>query len=376
MTSRLKFRLHHLLCLGCIPLLACQQAPEQPAATTPPRPDALETAVIVRTEAPSEQAALSVGLVEFDPGIPENSASHIKLGVFPRIRRAEARYLPYALRETLVNSNHWGPVRVLPETDSGSELLVHGRIVQSDGVTLRVHITASDATGRNWLDREYGESTEESDYASGAGRARPFQDLYNQVANDLYRVLQSLDDRALAEIRQVAELRYAVDLAPDAFRGYVGTDDDGRYVVQRLPARGDPMLNRIERVKQQEYIFIDTVDEQYSLLYSDMTPTYDLWRQFNREQALYREQREERLAGREAEPKGSYSRMKQTYNAFKWSKIQEQELRELALGFHNEVAPTSMEIQGRVVRLSGSLESRYGEWRRILREIYALETGG
>ena len=62
--------------------------------------------------------------------------------------------------------------------------------------------------------------------------------------------------------------------------------------------------------------------------------------------------------------------------ALEAQKMTIQELRELAEGFHNEVAPTSMEIEGRVVRLSGSLEQRYGEWRRILREIYALETGG
>jgi hypothetical protein len=355
--------------------LGCQQAPpEKPQPA--PRPVAIETAVITSTESPRELAALEVGLVEFDPGIPADTASHIKLGIFPEIRRAEASYLPYALRETLVESNHWGPVRVLPDAESGSELLVEGTILQSDGVTLRLQVLARDATGRIWLQREYGESTGKQDYQVEQQGVRPFKDLYNQVANDLYDVLRGLDDRELQEIRQVAVLRYAQTLAPDAFEDYLSRNAEGHYTALRLPARDDPMLARIEGVKRQEHIFIDTVDEQYALLYSDMTPTYDLWRQFNREQALYREQREKRLADREAAPRGSYTRMKQTYGAFKWAKLQEQELRQLAEGFHNEVAPTSMEIEGRVVRLAGGLDERYREWRRILRQIYALETGG
>ena len=34
-----------------------------------------------------------------------------------------------------------------------------------------------------------------------------------------------------------------------------------------------------------------------------------------------------------------------------------------------------MEIEGKVFRLSGSLDSQYNEWRSILRSIFALETG-
>jgi hypothetical protein len=340
------------------------------------RPTTMNTAAIGSTTAPEEDTAIDIGLVEFDPGIPADAAKHARQGIFPKIRRSEARYLPYALRQTLVESNHWGAVRVLPEADSSSNLLIIGTILQSDGVTLRLHIRATDSSGRLWLDQEYGESTAADDYGTdGAVDKRPFQDLYNQLANDLYQQLRLLNSGDLRQVKQLSELRYAQSLAPDAFAGYVQELPEGRYGVARLPARNDPMLERIERIRNQEYVFIDTVDDEYAALYSDMTPTYDLWRRFNREQALYQEARADRLAAREKEDKGSYAGMKQSYNAFKWAKMQEQELRELALGFHNEVAPTSMEVQGRVVRLSGSLSQRYGEWRKILRQIYEIETG-
>ena len=67
--------------------------------------------------------------------------------------------------------------------------------------------------------------------------------------------------------------------------------------------------------------------------------------------------------------------MQQTYSAYKRSKEHDQDLDEMAEGFNNEVAPTVMEIEGKVFRLNGSLEAQYGEWRSILRSIFALETG-
>ena len=67
--------------------------------------------------------------------------------------------------------------------------------------------------------------------------------------------------------------------------------------------------------------------------------------------------------------------LEQSYNTYKWSKIHEQDLDELALGFNNEVAPTVMDVSGAVVELSGTLDSQYSEWRDILQRIFALETG-
>jgi hypothetical protein len=179
----------------------------------------------------------------------------------------------------------------------------------------------------------------------------------------------------LKNIRRIAELRYAGALAPDAFGDFLSVDELGLYSIRRLPALNDPMLNRVERIREQEYLFIDTADDQFAELYTEMTPVYDLWRQFQREQMLYRTAHDARLANRDKPRKGSYQAYKQSYSGFKWAKIQGQEMKLLAEGFNNEIAPTTMEIEGTVVKLNGSLDERYREWRRILREIYNLETG-
>ena len=323
----------------------------------------------------SEKDMLDVGLVIFDAGIPIDEASHSMLGIFPEIRKAEAKFMPVLLRQVLLQSNAWGVVRVLPDEQNSTELMVTGKIRESNGTSLVLEVEAWDATGRQWLDKTYSDTTTDRDYPGTEG-SDPFIDMYRKIANDLLAFRQGLNARELGVIREVALLRYAASLSEDAFGSYLQRSPEGIYSVVRLPAENDPMLVRVERIRDQEHLFIDTVDEQYVTLYEDMAATYNLWRQYGREQALYQQDYEERAQTKERiGRRGTFVAMEQTYNTYKQIKIQEQDLDEMATGFNNEVAPTVMEASGRVFRLSGGLDAQYNEWRTILREIFALETG-
>lgn len=323
----------------------------------------------------AESQRLDVGIRLFDPGIPADVSTHSSLGIFPEIRNVEARYLPVTLRNSMQDSDAWGVVRVVPEEAELSEVLVQGRIEEASGLRLQLVISARDATGRLWFENRYLATTDEGSYPVPAG-GDPFLTVYRQVANDLLQARETLSERELVEIRRVALLRYAAALAPEAFAEYLGVDEQGRYSVLRLPAEGDSMAARVERIRNQEYLFIDNVDEQYLELQREMAPTYDLWRQYDREQTLYRAEYQQRAATRERHGrKGSYAALEQAYNAYKLTRIQEQDLEELAQGFNNETAPTIVKTSGRVFRLTGTLDSQYREWRKILREIFALEVG-
>lgn len=330
---------------------------------------------LLHDDAAGEALRLDVGLVIFDPGIPADPATHSEQGIFPAIRKAEARYMPVVLRQVLMASGNWGVVRVLPDPEPSAELLVAGTIVHSDGLTLVLHISVTDASGRQWLDKTYRDETAESGYPVDAGE-EPYADLYHRVANDMLQARRGLGDSEVDAIRTLALMRYAEELSPEAFAGYLAVDGSGRYTLQRLPAEDDPMLSRVDRIRNQEHLFVDTVDEQYADLYEEMAGTYNLWRQYGREQAIYREEYQRRVAGRDREGRrGSFFAMQRTYDAYKWSKIQDQDLDELATGFNNEVQPTVMEASGKVFELTGTLDSQYREWREILRAIFALETG-
>ena len=66
-----------------------------------------------------EAELLDVGIRVFDPGIPENLKDNeealAKKRIYPDLRKAEARYIPTLLRETLEATAQWGAVRVIPE---------------------------------------------------------------------------------------------------------------------------------------------------------------------------------------------------------------------------------------------------------------------
>ncbi len=323
-----------------------------------------------------EVAQLNVTLVVFDPGVRDNESPDRQSGIFPEIRKIEARYLPYLLRETLVETDEWGAVRVVPEADPAAELLVSGTIVKSDGALLELRLRAVDSTGRKWLNQPYAGSAAEIEDENETETVEPFQDLYDRIAADLYAARAQLDDNDLSMIAEVSLLRYANELAPEAFGDYLDKGPDGNLEIRRLPARGDPLIQRVERIREFEYLFTDTMDEQYEALYREIASTYDLWRKYRRRLAQYMQAAEERMqnSGSRA-PRGSYGTMKRNYDNYRWTKIQEQKLRKWATGFNNEVAPTVMELEGRVVELKGGLEDRYDEWRGILRSIYLLETG-
>ena len=359
-----------LCCLGAAlsQLVNAQQA--ELAAAVP-----VGSVNLVVAQSSSEQERLDVGLVIFNPGIPLDASTHSMLGIFPVIRKAEAQFMPGLLRQVLVASDAWGVVRVLPDHQASAELLVTGKILQSNGTRLVILFTARDATGRVWVDKAYADVATERDYPGVEG-SDPFIDLYHQFANDLLAFRQRLDQSQLRSIRQVAQMRYAASLSEEAFGSYLAEDAQGNYTVLRLPADGDPMMARVERIRNQEHLFVDTVDEQYVNLYEEMAPTYNLWRQYSLEQAMYLEDFEVRAQNRDRiGQRGSFTAMEQTYNTYKQIKIQEQDLDDMALGFNTEVAPTAMEASGKVFRLTGTLDTQYNEWRSILREIFAIETG-
>jgi len=63
------------------------------------------------------------------------------------VMKAESRYIPFHLKRTLERSGQWGSVQVTPEVDSNLNLLVSGRILESNGELLKVAIQVTDSTG-------------------------------------------------------------------------------------------------------------------------------------------------------------------------------------------------------------------------------------
>ena len=145
---------------------------------------------------------LDVGVRMFDPNIPPDPAEQEKRGIYPDVRKAESRYMPVLLRDTLESTGQWGQVRVLPAESSGSDVNIGARIIESDGSVLQLAVTVTDATGRTWLRKDYEGLADTRAYKDVPVKPRdPFDNVYATIANDLLAARSKLtrDQRAALE---------------------------------------------------------------------------------------------------------------------------------------------------------------------------------
>ena len=365
------------------------------------------TQVVTSSSTPAMQASeyipqdelLDIGIQPLDPGIPDAIEDIEKFLIVPDVRRAESSYIAYQLKDTLELTGNWGAVRVTPETSNSVDLYVRGSILASDGEILRVAITVSDAAGKTWYSREYEDTASKFSYAKPV--EDPFQDIYNQISDDLLQARQLLSRTDVINIKTIANLRFARDLAPDAFEGYLTADRKDRLAVAQLPAENDSMMRRVNRIKEQEYLFVDTLDDYYSRFHREMRPSYDEWRQATYEEAIrlreVQRQARNRLiggalliaagvaAGGESSTwagdaaaagavVGGIGAVKSGFERRKEAEIHAESLRELSQSLGTEITPYVLDIEGRTIELTGTAAEQYVEWRRILRDIYAEET--
>jgi len=323
-----------------------------------------------------ETAALNVSISVFEAGVPADPSVHRDLRIFPRIREVEARFLPFVLRETLADTGHWGAVRVVPEPDPATEVAISGSIIRSDGERLELRVRAVDATGRVWFERHFeSRPADAGALSANADTGSPYQPLYDEIARVLRASREQLNDRELQRIAEVSLMRYAAELAPSAFGQYIAEDADGRYSLQRLPARSDPMLERIERIRLTEYVITDTVDAKFRELHGEIASTYALWRDYRRKSVEYDRQNAEHAQATSSDvPRGSYDALKTLYDNYKWDRVTAQEQDRLAIAFNNEVGPVVEAMEARIDELENWVDAKYAEWHGLLEELFEVET--
>jgi len=354
-----------------------------------------------------ESQLLDVWIETFDPGqLPDDEDDAIGLSM--DIREAEARYMPVHLRRTMEKTGFWGAVRSVPQGTEGAEVLVSGKILESNGEEVKVTITAVDATGREWFRRtyDYRAPLDKHPLPNPGGRRRPYEvfaPLYDTIANDLADYREGLDPQELLAIRRLAELRFAADLAPDAFGGHVERDEKGRYHAVRLPAQNDPMYSRVQALRERDFLLIDTLNGHFDNFYDEMSEPYGEWRRTRAEEAealrkIEWEATSNKLLGvaaiagaiglevlgvgggststlRNVMVVGGIYAIKSGMDKSSETEIHREVIEELGDSFSSEARPLVVDVEGETVELSGSAEAQYKKWRGLLRRIYASETG-
>ena len=353
-----------------------------------------------KTEIPENQL-MDVGILVFESQelTPEKAE---KEGTNADIRKAESHFVPYHLKNTLQQSGHWGAIQVVPAETNSVDLLVKGKIIESNGEILALEIEVVDATAKRWFKKTYSAEASEYIYSGNqAGSKDAYQDLYNTIANDMAKFKKKLTPTDIEAIRIVSKLKFAQEFAPDAFEGYLTKDKKDRLSVNRLPADNDPMMERLLQIREREYMYVDTLNHQYEKFYNEMWPSYENWRQLNLSERkamkkIKREALTRQLIGAllVAGAIAAGSRDSGTaraiapalaivggavfingWNVSKEAEIHSAAIQELSESFGDEMQPVTMEFEGQQYELTGSAEEQFKSWKELLRQIYFAETG-
>jgi len=373
-------------------------------ATVPGKQVDDQVAPLMAPQEFDDQELLNVSIKVFDPGeLPESVDE--RHGLTLEIREAEARFVPIHLKYTMQRTGYWGTVRIVPDDDNGAEVLVRGKIEFSDGESLVLTVEALDSRNDLWFRKTYAETALLNEHlGTEPEKEDAFQDLFNNIANDLAEYRNRLNPGEILEIQRVAELRYGQEMAPDVYGQYLSYDGNNRLHIVHLPAANDPMMKRVRIVRSRDDMLIDAINGYYEAYYLDLWEPYANWRKFRSEEVatmreIERDALRRKLIGVAAivgaiaigsnsdnssaatdtlqqvmVAGGAYS----IYTGMQKSQdvvINKEVIEELGVSFSSEAEPLVVEVEGETFRLTGSAEEQYAKWREILKQIYARETG-
>ncbi len=350
-----------------------------------------------------DKVHLDVGILIFDTNIPDTWRKIEGQQVVPDVRKTESVIMPYIIRETLARSEQWGVVRVLPRPSETFEVTVKGKILFSTGERLRLQIEVEDVSGRRWFRKVYRHKSNRYAYEPAqVARGDPFSSVYQKIADDMLAHYQNkLKPQQLNELRRIARIRFAQSFSPEAFEGYLKTAGANRIRLTALPSEESPAYQRIERIREREHLFVDSLNSRYADFYEEVYKSYVDWRKFSYEELIERRKlrRESVLKGLlgvatiaggivAADAPRASTRVlgdlgviaggmlvQESLNAGQEAEIHAAALEELNISFSDAASDSVLEMEDTTITLTGTVEEQYLQLRDILKEIWLQEAG-
>lgn len=392
-----------------------QPVPQQPANV-----DVTETKGFLKTRMniPSLRLAIPV----LDPGIPLSSKEQHDKGIWPELRKSESVWTAFKLKEWMHRYNQFDEIIVSADSSVSADVYLIGKILKSDGETMSIEYSVIDATGSVWFADETDTHRVEVGWHQrneDSGKD-PFDPLYNKVAETVY---EALKDRGKAHVKNLEkssnnrrsqggtlsdlerieltrDLAFARFLSPDEFGDSI-VASNGRYQIQYIPTRDGSDWARIESIQTREDAFVDVVQKYYTEFVDKIVDDYRQWQYDSFPIA-----REIRIAKRNRAIQGvagtvllvasvaaatdgaaddgdgsaelgtkvgaaiGSSLLISSFVQNARRKAAVDEINELGGSLHNSLKPTRVDLNGKVVTLSGTVHDQFTQWRTMLTEMY------
>ena len=360
------------------------------------------TALVLKTPSQPipEEALLDVGIPVLNDGLYLTDDEDT---VFPEVRFAEAIYFSNQLAKVLEKSGAWGAIRVTPSDEVIMDLYITGTILQSDGETLDLQIEVKDSSGKRWLSKDYKQTVGKYAYDRRLkSLGDPFQNLFIRIANDLLSYREKLSNQRAIELRTISELRFAKTFSAQAFDSYISEKRNGTLVIDKLPADNDSILVRVRKIRERDYLYIDTMQDYYDGFTQQMHLAYQDFRRASydsvvKARQLNRQGNQRIVAGIGAILAGIYGRseadtriasdagtataavggfaLKSGLDKKQQAAAYNESVAEMGSSLEAEIAPQVIELEDRTVTLTGTVQAQYQQWQELLQKIYQQERG-
>ncbi|MDO8828135.1 MAG: hypothetical protein Q7V21_16115 [Methylophaga sp.] len=356
-------------------------------------------------EIPYQGIKLDVIIPVFSPGLSGKAADYEEEGIWPELRRAEANRFAYKLKTALDETGKFGAVRVAPNSTASGDLYAVGEILESTGQEVKFRLNVVDASSKQWLNKTIDHEVSEGFYKNPRNAGKdPYDPAFAEAAQAIVEALLKQQQRELAQLQNIADLRFAASFNEQAFMEHL--DSSGRQIkLVSMPSDSDPMFERVKSVQVREQLFIDNLQQNYSAFSQQMDDSYLAWQQASAAEMQLRKEANTKsmwkmiggavligaavaaaTSGNSRNPNigrdlatvaggiGGAVLLTSGFKSREEAKFHQDALNELGESINLEMAPQVLTYEEESVELTGDIDEQFRQWRAFLNRMYQLES--
>lgn len=365
---------------------------------------------------------LDVAIPVFDPGLPVDSFGELdgdaleKEGIWPQLRRTEAKLFAADMKNALDTRKVFGSVSVVPDASTPSDLFVLGEIIKSDSEQVEIEIMVLNSTGEIMGKKKFDHTVSKGFMRDQLNRGRnPYQPVFKKAGDYIVSLLAELSTQEKTYIKNMSLMRYARYYSPESYDQYITTEvkrKNGQSYYQfeltGLPDENDPMLERIRDLRAQELLFVDRLQDNYDVFQAETKTAYSTWQEETLPEIIAaREARAKRntqaLLGvgaailtavliKEASDRvdrgrdnsdlnlgavaaglGSIYAINEAFKSNARLKVHSEVIDEQGQALDLSVSPTVIKFEDQTLELQGTAQEQYMQWKTHLRKIFKEE---
>ena len=356
---------------------------------------------------PVSQVYLDVVIPEFDDGLPKikgtNEINYKKLdsseGIRPQLRRAESKKFAVKTRKALQELGVFGSVSVVPSRDVPGELVVLGKIVESNGRDIKLNIEVYGGDGKRLNNKTFEYSVPKSYMSDQVNSGKnTYEPVFNEIAQFVAAQLRNLDTPKRNELKTINQVAYAAKYSPQKYMGMLSINRDRTVSLKSLPDESDILFKQIEAVRNQENGFVDGLQASYEKFDASTEVTYQEWQRSVH--AMIKEEESQtgrQIAGtlgalasaglaiwankkghdvvRDAAVVGAVGGVAVAYDASKRKDEQKKLIDEMSTSVDAAISPTQISFEGQKAVLTGTAQQQYKQLRTHLAKMHEVMSG-